>query len=142
MAGMRLGYAVGTKETLAQMVPYNLQPFNGNAAVLAATYASLFDQDYIKDCTKKMNATREWLCDQLAKDGRKCIPSQANFVMVDVGTDVQPLVDQFRARKILVGRRFPSMANFLRVSVGTQPEVEQFLAALREIAPAGRSQAA
>jgi histidinol-phosphate aminotransferase len=142
MAGMRLGYAVGAKETLDQMVPYNLQPFNGNAAVLAATYASLFDQDYIKDCSKKMNATREWLCAELAKEGRKCIPSQANFVMVDAGTDVQPIVDQFRARKILVGRRFPSMPTFLRVSIGTQPEVEQFVAAFREIVPAGHPQAA
>jgi len=141
MAGMRLGYAVGAKETLQQMEPYNLQPFNGNAAVLAAAYASLSDQGYIRDCAAKMNATREWLGEQLTKDGRKFIPSQANFVMIDMGTDVQPIVDQFRARKVLVGRRFPTMPNFLRISIGTQPEIEQFVASLREIAPV-RSQAA
>jgi histidinol-phosphate aminotransferase len=139
MAGMRLGYAIGAKETLDTMRPYNLQPFNANAAVLTATYASLSDQAYIADCARKMNATRSWLCDQMAKDGRKFIPSQANFVMIDMGTDVQPVVDQFRARKILVGRRFPSMPNFLRVSIGTQPEVEQFVAGLREIAAASHS---
>lgn len=138
MAGMRLGYAVGAKETLDQMRPYNLQPFNGNAAVLAAAHASLSDQDYIRSCAAKMNATRAWLSDQLAKDGRKFIPSQTNFVMIDMGADVQPTIDQFRARKILVGRRFASMPNFMRVSIGTQPEVEQFVAALREIAPASQ----
>jgi len=142
LAGMRLGYAVGAKETIAAMHPYNLQPFNANAAVLAATYASLSDQNHVEECGKKMNATRGWLCDQLAKDGRKFIPSQANFVMIDLGTDVKPVVEQFRARKILVGRRFPSMSNFLRVSVGTQPEMEQFLAALREIVPASQSRTA
>jgi histidinol-phosphate aminotransferase len=142
MAGMRLGYAVGAKETLEQMRPYTLQPFNGNAAVLAAAHGSISDQDYIHGCAMKMNATRAWLSHQLTKDGRKIIPSQANFMMIDMGTDVQPIVDQFRARKILVGRRFPSMPNFMRVSIGTQSEIEQFAAALREIAPAGHSQAA
>jgi histidinol-phosphate aminotransferase len=141
MAGMRLGYAVGTKETLNQMRPYNLQPFNGNAAVLAAAHASLYDQDYIRACAAKMNATRAWLGDQLAKDGRKFIPSQTNFMMIDLGTDVQPVIDEFRARKILVGRRFPSMPNFLRVSIGTQSEIEQFMGALREIKAGGQTAA-
>ncbi|HUJ31737.1 MAG TPA: histidinol-phosphate transaminase [Candidatus Acidoferrum sp.] len=142
MAGMRLGYAVGSKENIAAMRPYNLQPFNGNAAVLAAAHGSLADQPYIKDCAAKMNATRRWLCDQVTKDGRKFVPSQANFVMVDMGTDVGPIVDKFRERKILVGRRFPSMPNYLRISIGTQAETEQFAAALKEIAPAARSAAA
>jgi len=135
MAGMRLGYAVGAKETLEQMRPYNLQPFNGNAAVLAAAHGSLSDQDYVRGCAAKMNATRAWLGAQLTKENRKFIPSQANFMMIDMGTDVQPIVDQFRARKILVGRKFPSMPNFMRVSIGTQSEIEQFAGALREIAP-------
>jgi histidinol-phosphate aminotransferase len=142
MAGMRLGYAVGAKDVIGAMRPYNLQPFNGNAAVLAASHASLADQDHIAECAKKMNATRTWLCKQLASEGRGFIPSQANFVMINLGTDVEPIVEQFRARKILVGRKFPSMPNFLRVSIGTQPETEQFLAALQEIVPAQRAQAA
>jgi len=124
------------------MTPYNLQPFNGNCAVLAAAYASLSDQEHVAECGKKMNATRTWFAEQLAKDGRKFIPSQANFVMVDLGTDVQPIVEQFRARKILVGRRFPSMPTFLRVSIGTELEMEQFLAALRETTSSARVQAA
>jgi histidinol-phosphate aminotransferase len=142
MAGMRLGYAVGAKQVLEQMRPYNLQPFNGNAAVLAASSMSLSDEDHITDCAKKMNATRAWLCSGLASQGRRFIPSQANFVMIDVGSDVEPVIEKFRARRILVGRKFPSMPNFLRVSIGTQQETEQFLSALEEIVPAERAQAA
>lgn len=142
MAGMRLGYAVGAKDTIRAMTPYNLQPFNGNAAVLAAAHASFSDQDHVAECAKKMNATRTWLAAQLANERRKFIPSQANFVMIDLGTDVQPIVEQFRARKILVGRRFPSMPTFLRVSIGTQPEMEQFGAALRELLPSAQGRTA
>ena len=142
MAGMRLGYAVGAKDTIRAMTPYNLQPFNGNAAVLAAAHASFSDQDHVAECAKKMNATRTWLAAQLANERRKFIPSQANFVMIDLGTDVQPIVEQFRARKILVGRRFPSMPTFLRVSIGTQPEMEQLGAALRELLPSAQGRTA
>lgn len=141
MAGMRLGYAVGAKETIARIREHSLQD-NTNAAVLAAGLASLSDAANISSCREKMNGTRAWLCGELAKDGRSFIPSQANFVMIDMHTDVRPIIDQFAARNILVGRRFPSMSNFLRITIGTQQETEAFVTALREIAPASASKAA
>ncbi len=141
MAGMRLGYAVGAKETIAQISEQALQD-NGNAAVLAAGLASLGDTDHVLACRDKINGTRRWLCGELAKDGRSYIPSQTNFVMIDMHTDVRPIIDQFAARNILVGRRFPSMNNFLRITIGTQQETETFVTALREIAPVRDSKAA
>ena len=141
MAGMRLGYAVGAKETIARIREHSLQD-NTNAAVLAAGLASLSDAANISSCREKMNGTRAWLCGELAKDGRSFVPSQANFVMIDMHTDVRPIIDQFAGRNILVGRRFPSMSNFLRITIGTQQETEAFVTALREIAPASASKAA
>ncbi len=141
MAGMRLGYAVGAKETITQIREQSLQD-NANAAVLAAGLASLRDPANIGSCREKLNSTRAWLSSELSKDGRFFIPSQANFVMIDMQTDVRPIIDQFGARNILVGRRFPSMSNYLRITIGTQPETETFLATLREIAPANAYKAA
>jgi len=141
MAGMRLGYAIGAKEQIARISSQFLQD-NCNAAVVAAGLASLNDQQNILLCRDRLIATRTWLCDALAHDGRMCIPSHANFVMFDLGSGVQPFIDQFKARNILVGRRFPSMPNFLRITIGTQPETEAFVEALRQIAPARASKAA
>jgi histidinol-phosphate aminotransferase len=141
LAGMRLGYAVGAKETIAQIREQSLRD-NANAAVLAAGLASLRDPANIVACREKLNETRSWLCNELSKDGRFFISSQANFVMIDVQTDVRPVIDQFAARNILVGRHFPSMSNYLRITIGTQPEIETFLATLREIAPANAYKAA
>jgi histidinol-phosphate aminotransferase len=141
MAGMRLGYAIGAKEPIARLREQLLQD-NGNAAVLQAALASLADNDHVASCRAQLNATRQWLCAELTKDSRPFIPSQANFVMLDLGTDVKPIIEQFRARNILVGRRFAATPNFLRVSIGTQPETEAFLAILREIAPANPARAA
>ncbi|HXZ13524.1 MAG TPA: histidinol-phosphate transaminase [Candidatus Sulfotelmatobacter sp.] len=141
LAGMRLGYGVATKETIERMGRHTIWD-NCNAGVLPAALASLGDADYVESCRSRLNGSRRWLVDQLPKDGRRCTDSQTNFVMIDLGSDVEPVIEQFKKRNILVGRRFPSMSNFLRVSIGTQPEMETFLAALREIAPARESRAA
>jgi histidinol-phosphate aminotransferase len=141
MAGMRLGYAIGAREPIARLRQQLLQD-NGNAAVLQAALVSLADEDHVATCRAQLNATRQWLCAELTKDSRPFIPSQANFVMLDMGADVKPVIEQFRARNIIVGRHFSSMPNFLRVTIGTQPETESFLTALREIAPASATGAA
>jgi histidinol-phosphate aminotransferase len=141
MAGMRLGYAIGAKESIARLAAQLLQD-NGNAAILQAALASLADEEHVASCRARLNATRQWLCAELSKDSRPFIPSQANFVMLDMGTDVNPIIEQFRARNTIVGRRFAAMPNFLRVTIGTQPETESFLAALREISPAKPARAA
>jgi len=135
MAGMRLGYAVGTPERIRAMRPY-LCWNNANASVLEAALACFGDEAYIAQQRKLFNDTRRWLCKEFEKDGRRYIPSETNFVMVDVGGDVAPFIPKFREKKILVGRKFPSMGNWLRISIGTQKEMEAFVAALREIVPA------
>jgi histidinol-phosphate aminotransferase len=70
------------------------------------------------------------------------MPSETNFLMVYLGGDAGPAIAAFRARGIEVGRRFPSLSEWLRVSMGTQPEMEAFLAALREIVPVSAARAA
>lgn len=135
LAGMRLGYAIAAPERIEAMRPHAVWS-NGNVAVLEAARACLADQAQVARTRRAMNDTRGWLCAELEKDGRTIIPSQTNFVMIDLGTDVQPVRDALAARGIHVGRRFPSMARWLRVSIGTRDETAAFLAALREVAPA------
>lgn len=135
MAGLRLGYAVGSVERIAAMAKF-ASFSNANAAVLAAALASLADPDLVPRQRKVMNDTRRWLVAEMAKQGRRTIPSETNFVMVDVGGDVRPVVEAFRKRNILVGRKFPSLPNWLRITVGKPEEMQVFVAALTEIVPA------
>ena len=135
MAGLRLGYAVGSEEKIAAMSPYACWS-NANAAVLSAALASLSDPDHVPRQRKMLNDTRRWLVAELARQGRRTIPSETNFVMIDMGGDVAPVIQAFRQRKILVGRKFPSMPNWLRVSIGKPEEMKAFVAGLSEIVPA------
>ena len=140
MAGMRLGYAVASKEN-AEALRAHAAWSNANSAVLAAALASLAEPDHVSRQRSINRETRDWLCRELERDGLRYIPSHTNFLMVDVGGDVLPFIDSFRARRILVGRKFPSLPNWLRVSMGTRKEMEAFVDALRAIVPARAARA-
>jgi histidinol-phosphate aminotransferase len=135
MAGMRLGYAVGSEANIKALRRY-ASFSNVNCAVISGALASLSDRDHVAAQRRQFNDMRRWICGELEKEGRRVIPSETNFFMTDVGGDVTPVIQAFRARKILVGRKFPSMPTWLRVSIGKREEMEAFLTALREIAPA------
>lgn len=135
MAGMRLGYAIASRENIAALRRHRLWN-NTNAVVLEAALASLEDTGHVPRHRKLNNDTRRWLCAEFEKDGRRYIPSEANFVMVHVGGDVAPVIQEFRKRNILVGRKFPSLGEWMRVSIGTRKQMEAFLASFREIVPA------
>jgi len=135
MAGLRLGYALASPAN-AKALRAQASWSNANAAVLAAARASLEDEAAVARVRERLNDTKRRLYVELERDRRRTISSQANFLMIEVGGDVKPVIESFKARKILVGRRFPAMPTWLRVSVGTPGEMDAFLTALREIVPA------
>ena len=135
MAGLRLGYAV-TSTANAEALRAHAAWSNVNAAVLAAAQASLADEGLVARQREKLNGTRRWLVAELGRDGRRTIPSETNFVMIDAGGDVKPLIEALASRGIRVGRRFAALATWLRVTIGTPEETRAFLKALRAVAPA------
>jgi histidinol-phosphate aminotransferase len=132
LAGLRLGYGVGSRETI-EATRAHAAFDNTNQGVLAAALASFPDDEHVARQRALNREVRAQVCRELEKDGRRYIPSHANFVMIDAGRDVGPVIAAFEARRILVGRRFPSMPNWLRVSVGTAAEMRTFMDALRSI---------
>jgi histidinol-phosphate aminotransferase len=135
LAGMRLGYGVASAAN-AEALRAHASWSNANAAVLAAARASLAEEGLVTRLRERLNGTRRWLVAELAKDGRRTIPSEANFVMIDVGADVKPLIAELAARGIRVGRRFAALSTWLRVTIGTPEEMRAFLAAFRAAVPA------
>jgi histidinol-phosphate aminotransferase len=135
LAGMRLGYGIASEDHARELRAHAAFA-NTNAAVLRAGRVSLEDEGHVEQQRATLNGTRRRLTAALDKDGRRYIPSQTNFLMIDVGDDVGPVIKAFAAHGILVGRRFAAMPTWLRVTVGTNGEMDAFLAALRQIVPA------
>ena len=72
---------------------------------------------------------------ELDARGYPTIPSDANFFMVHLRRPVQPVVEEFRKKGVIVGRPFPPMTEHLRVSIGNPDEMGRFMAAFKELFP-------
>lgn len=135
LAGMRLGYGVAPPSLIARMRPHAIASINaivkwGGVAALQDTAAQAKVKSLTLDLRKKTAA-------QLAGLGYDVVPSEANFFMVNLRRPVTSVLAAFRQRGVLVGRPFPPMNDYLRVSVGNADEMARFVAAFKEILPAG-----
>jgi histidinol-phosphate aminotransferase len=133
LAGMRLGYAIASKELIAKMRPYSMGSINalvkhGGAAALKDTAAQASVKKMVLDSRRKVTA-------ELNAYGYETIPSDTNFFMVHIGREIQPVIAEFLAKKVQVGRPFPPMTTHMRVSIGTDDEMARFMTAFKEIFP-------
>lgn len=134
LAGMRIGYAVSTPEIIKKMRPYSMGSVNALAKWGAV--ASLKDTAGQAEVRKKITELRNKTQRELEAHGYPTIPSQGNFFMVSLeGRTVQPVIEEFRNKGVLVGRPFPPMINHLRVSVGLPEEMDRFIKGFKEIFP-------
>ncbi len=140
LAGMRLGYAVAPANMISEMRPYSMGSIN--ALVKWGGVASLKDTASQADVKKKVMDLRKKTTAELTAYGYECIPSETNFFMVSIGREIQPVIDEFRAKKVMVGRPFPPMTTHMRVSIGTAEEMDRFTKAFKEIFPAKTRQTA
>jgi histidinol-phosphate aminotransferase len=132
LAGMRIGYGIARADLMDRMRPYGLD-FNLSVPALAAAESALGDTQQIDRVVRANDAQRTAFYAEMKSLGFECIPSQANFVMVNVRTDVTSVIEEFAKRKILVGRPFPPMTKFLRVTLGNDDEMKRFFTVFRQM---------
>ncbi len=131
MAGLRCGYCVARPETIQRLRPHQVWD-SINIMALVAANASLNDDDHVTNGRRLNAETKKFVVGKLDDLGYRHIPSQANFVMIDVKRPVRPLIDALNQRGVQVGRPFPALPNHLRVTIGKQAEMETFLTAFRQ----------
>jgi histidinol-phosphate aminotransferase len=132
MAGLRCGYCVAQKETIARMHPF--QMFDSvNIMALAAASASLDDADQVTNGLRLNSEAKKFTLSELDKLGCKSIPSQGNFVMFDCKRPVVPLIKAMKDRNVQVGRLFPALPNHMRLTIGKKSEMESFLSAFKQV---------
>ena len=134
LAAMRVGYAISTPEIIKQLRVYASNSVN----VLAkhGAVASLKDTAGQAEVKKKIVSLRNKTTRELEAYGYPVIPSETNFFMVSLhDATVQPTIEAFKTKGVLVGRPFPPMLNHMRVSVGLPAEMDKFVVAFKEIFP-------
>jgi histidinol-phosphate aminotransferase len=131
LAGVRVGYAVTTPEIARKM----RTKMTGSVSALARHAAVAALKDTASEAkVKEVNIDlREKAVADLKSLGYESIPSEGNFFMVSIKRPIQPVIEEFRKRGVVVGRPFPPMTQHMRVSVGTPEEMGRFATAFRQV---------
>jgi histidinol-phosphate aminotransferase len=127
MAGVRIGYAVGSAETIKKMARYRM-PYNVNTFGVAAAIASLKDPQHIKEEAARNTGVRDFTTKALADLGFQSSDSQANFIFTDIGKTMSAAAfrDACAKHGVMVGRDFPPLEKqWARISIGTMEEMQK-----------------
>jgi histidinol-phosphate aminotransferase len=132
MAGLRCGYAIAQPDTVKRMFDHS-QWDSVNVLAAEAGRASLKDTAHVDLGRRRNREARTKLAHDLAATGHTFLPSDANFVMIDLKHDARPIIKAMHERGVDVGRPFPPMTQHLRVSIGTPDDMQRFMAAFRAV---------
>jgi histidinol-phosphate aminotransferase len=132
MAGLRLGYAIGRRETIASLRRHRLAN-SVNALVAPAALAALDDDALVVRERARNHQAREFTRGALADAGYPSLRSEANFIMVDVRRDVREFQAACLEAGVQIGRPFPPLMTHARISIGTMEEMSTAVAVFRKI---------
>jgi histidinol-phosphate aminotransferase len=136
LAGIRVGFAVATPQTLAPILAYRAPASVGTISAAMAT-AALSRPDLVAANVARISEQRDRLVRDLAVIGWRPYPSQANFLLIPFGSSKEAhAAGEALLRRGLVPRTFGAghpLANCLRLTVRSAAENDRLIDAARGI---------
>lgn len=130
LAGLRIGYGIGPADLLEEMNDLR-GPFSTSGVAQAAALAALEDHEHVRRSVESNRAGLAQLAAGFEALKIQYVPSFANFVLVELHVDAEPLSEELLARGVIVRpMRWMGLPTTIRVTVGTPEENEKLLAAL------------
>ena len=130
LCGLRTGYGICAPE-VKQAVDKVRQPFNVNLLGQLAAIEALKHPDQVAERRETNARLRDLLVERLAERGRATVPSQANFMLVDIDGLREPQ-DEVCGALLSMGAivrdgNALGCPGWARVTVGTEEEIEFLL---------------
>jgi histidinol-phosphate aminotransferase len=140
LAGLRVGFAIGSKELIEGLrrVRDSFNSYTLDRLAQAGALAAVKAARYYKGLAQRVIATRDRVSGALAKMKVQVIPSQANFLLIRFpGMEGAKVLAALKKKGILA-RHFnqPRISDYIRVTIGTDEEMDAFLEQCRELAGA------
>ncbi|MGE5404200.1 MAG: histidinol-phosphate transaminase [Candidatus Saccharibacteria bacterium] len=133
LAGLRVGYGITTKE-IADAINSVREPFNVNLAAQEAARAAIEDDDHVKRSQELNLAGRAFLYKAFGEMGLKYVPTEANFIFVDIKQDCKKVFTEMLKLGVIIrtGDIF-GHPTFIRVTIGTAEQNERFINTLKKV---------
>jgi len=125
LAGMRVGYAVVSKEVAEQMVVESL-PFGVNRLGLLAAARALEDAAHVKNCVESNARDRQEFLNQVNARMLRALNSHTNFVCMKGMRPTDEVIEHFRKNNIALGPAIPELPTYLRISLGRPGDMREF----------------
>jgi len=134
LAGLRLGLLAGP-EALMRWVRRVLSPYSVNSLALACLPAALEDSTYLNGYVDEVVTARSEFETALDAMQIKHWPSEANFVLVHIGSAHVEFARQMHERNVLVRDRSgdPGCEGCVRITIGTRQQMKEAVAAIKGI---------
>lgn len=133
LAGLRLGVLTASEDQM-QWLRRAISPYSVNSVALTCLAAALDDEDYLRWYANEVLASRSVFESALQRLGVPYWPSQANFVLVNIGPKHRDFVAAMRTKAVLVRDRSadPGCDGCVRITLGTREQSQQGIAALEK----------
>lgn len=133
LAGLRIGFGIAKKE-LIQLLHQIREPFNTSRIAQDAAQAAVDDQEHIQRSVRTNREGKLFLYKALQKEGFNYLPSEGNFITIDLKTNAQEVFQKLLREGIVVRPlEMYGLSNAIRVTVGTQAQIRKFLTALKKV---------
>lgn len=129
LAGLRIGYGVA-KEEMVDYMNRVRQPFNTNALAQAGALAAMSDEDHVAKSIRLNNEGKEFLYRAFDRMGIRYIPTEANFIFFDAGSNGRDLYEQLLREGVII--RYIE-GRWVRVTIGLPEENKRFIEALQRV---------
>jgi histidinol-phosphate aminotransferase len=131
MAGMRVGYMLGSEELISFVKQYSLGNYALNQAGVAGAVASYDDEKFLAYSKSKVTEAREMVTAALKQNGLTALPSMTNFIYVNLGSINAEIFRQKMAdQDVLIRGIYQDYDNWSRVSMGYIEDVQTYITAL------------
>jgi len=132
LAGLRVGYAVGSKDIISYLGRVK-PPFNVTRLAQNAALESLKNDDFKLYSYKKNLENKKKLIENLIELKVNVIPSETNFLMFFPDTDIDRLNDNLLKEGVIIRplKAF-GVPDAMRVTVGTQEDNDFFIRILKK----------
>ena len=133
LAGMRIGYAISHPE-VADALNRIRPAFNVGNVAQAGAIAALADAAHVNQVATRTIAERERVRAALSAAGVHCVPSAANFLLVEIGPRALEVYEQLLRGGIIVRPTAGyGLAHHLRISVGLPEQNDRLLTLLTRL---------
>jgi len=133
LAGLRVGYALAAPDIIGCLNQVR-EPFPVDRLAQAAALAMLDDDAFVRATYENNRAGRAWLTAALSDLGLEVVPSQANYVLVDIGRAADEVARALLPHGVIVrpGAMW-GLPTRVRISIGTADENRRAVASLKTV---------